>query len=171
MLTRTASSARVVGKYAVVLPIFAALFLAFNTSFAQAQTTTSTAFVPKLVRTSLDTIVTYNPDTYEESMRIVIDSIYESAEVPPVFCTDEAHNSCGDKFLFEYLAKNIAYPSAAREKGVEGTVLVAFELINMGTDFASIWEATVTKSPNTLLSEEALRVVKTMTYWKAGTIP
>ena len=52
----------------------------------------------------------------------------------------------------------------AKEKGIEGKVLVSFVVDNKG----NIKDISLTKSANEFLDKEALRVVKSMPKWNPG---
>ncbi len=66
--------------------------------------------------------------------------------------------------MMSFLQKNIKYPAEAKEKGMEGRVLVQFVVEKDG----SIVEPKVVKSVSPELDAEALRVVQMMPKWKPG---
>lgn len=68
----------------------------------------------------------------------------------------------GDQACYEWLAKNIKYPSICQEQGVQGRVFVSFVVEKDG----SITDVKVMRSPDDNLSKEATRVVKMMPKWK-----
>lgn len=68
----------------------------------------------------------------------------------------------GDYACFEWLSKHLRMPEEVYENGVEGRVIIEFIVECDG----SIFLAKVMKSPSESLSEEALRVVKSMPTWK-----
>ena len=68
------------------------------------------------------------------------------------------------KAEIEYINKNLRYPEEAIKRGVEGRVLVKF---NVETD-GSLSDIRIANSPDSLLSEEALRIVKSMPQWIPG---
>lgn len=70
----------------------------------------------------------------------------------------------GEDKLREFLAKNIKYPSMARENGISGTVYITFVVEGDGkiTDVKSL------RGLGGGLTEEAIRVVKMMPNWTAG---
>jgi periplasmic protein TonB len=70
----------------------------------------------------------------------------------------------GDKALLKYLGENIKYPAIARENGIEGRVIVKFQVSKNG----SISNAQVVRGIGGGCDEEALRVVKSMPDWKPG---
>lgn len=66
--------------------------------------------------------------------------------------------------LGAYLSTNLHYPKKAREKNIEGRVLVKFVVNEDG----HISDCEITKGVSKELDEEALRVVKNMPPWKPG---
>ena len=83
----------------------------------------------------------------EEAERI-LDVPEESAQFP------------GDEYA--WLARNIQYPSICKEQGIQGRVSVQFVVNTDG----SIVDEKVLRSPDSHLSEEALRLVRSMPKWK-----
>ena len=70
----------------------------------------------------------------------------------------------GDAALMKYLAENTHYPEEAKEKGVQGRVVVNFVVEKDG----SITDVKVARGIDPLLDKEAVRVVKTMPKWIPG---
>lgn len=70
----------------------------------------------------------------------------------------------GQGALLEFLAKNINYPTVAKENGVEGMVVVQYVIEKDG----SISNAKVVRGIGAGCDEEALRVVNAMPNWIAG---
>ncbi len=66
--------------------------------------------------------------------------------------------------LLEYLAKNIKYPTEAKENKIEGKVLVEFIVEKDG----SISNTKIVKKAGYGFDEETLRVIKAMPNWKPG---
>ena len=66
--------------------------------------------------------------------------------------------------LIEYLSKNIHYPDTARERGIEGRVVVKFVINEDG----SVSDAKVMRGIGYGCDEEAVRVIKNMPPWKPG---
>lgn len=85
------------------------------------------------------------------------EAIYKVADAMPQF-------PGGDEARTLYMMKNIKYPKAAREKGIQGTVYVSFVVEKNGI----IGEAKVAKGIGYSCDEEALRVVKAMPNWIPG---
>ena len=72
----------------------------------------------------------------------------------------------GEDAKMRFLNGNIRYPGRAVERGVQGTVIVAFVVEKDG----SITDVKVDRSVSKELDEEAVRVVKLMPKWIPGTI-
>ena len=70
----------------------------------------------------------------------------------------------GGEALMKYLATNVHYPEAAEKAGIQGRVIVTFVV---GTD-GSISDATILKSVDPSLDQEALRLVNSMPNWTPG---
>jgi protein TonB len=70
----------------------------------------------------------------------------------------------GEKEMMNYLHKNTRYPTAARENGIEGTVMLEFVVNEDG----SISGLKALRQVSGGCTEEAMRVVKSMPKWKAG---
>lgn len=72
----------------------------------------------------------------------------------------------GNDGFYSYLAKNIKYPTSARDSGIEGTVIVGFEVAADG----SIRNAEVLRGIGGECDQEALRVVSAGPNWYPGKI-
>ena len=70
----------------------------------------------------------------------------------------------GAQALFGFVAKNIRYPKAAEDAGIQGRVIVTFVVMKDG----SIGEVKVAKGVSPELDAEALRCVKSMPKWMPG---
>ena len=68
----------------------------------------------------------------------------------------------GAQALFGFVAKNIRYPKAAEDAGIQGRVIVTFVVMKDG----SIGEVKVAKGVSPELDGEAVRCVKSMPKWK-----
>jgi periplasmic protein TonB len=80
-----------------------------------------------------------------------------SVEIQPQFVG-------GMSELAAYLSKNLRYPRAATQAGVQGRVFVQFVVLTDG----SIADVTVLKGIGFGCDEEAARVIKAMPKWKPG---
>ncbi|HET9571432.1 MAG TPA: M56 family metallopeptidase [Bacteroidales bacterium] len=86
------------------------------------------------------------------------DSVYQTAEQMPQF-------QGGDIGLVNYLSKNLHYPLASAEAGIEGRVILRFIVTKSG----EVKHVTVVRGLNKECDEESIRVVKSMPAWKPGT--
>jgi len=68
----------------------------------------------------------------------------------------------GEELLSKHIARNIKYPEAAKEKGIQGKVVVKFRITSRGN--VNGYEITRSVSPE--LDAEAIRVVKTITRFE-----
>lgn len=70
----------------------------------------------------------------------------------------------GGEALNEWLLKNTTYPAAARENGIDGTVIVQFTVDRNG----DIKDAHVVRKVHPLLDDAAMSALKKMPNWAAG---
>ncbi len=85
------------------------------------------------------------------------DTIFESVEVNPEF-------PGGEQACYEFINKNMKYPSIAVDNNIQGRVSVAFVVNTDG----SIVDVKAMRAPDPSLAAEAERVVKLMPRWKPG---
>lgn len=70
----------------------------------------------------------------------------------------------GMQGLMQFMGENLKYPSQAKEKGVEGTVIVSFVVKADG----SVSNPEILRGIGAGCDEEALRVVKAFPNWTPG---
>jgi len=70
----------------------------------------------------------------------------------------------GDSARIKFLAENIVYPQAVKEKGIQGTVYVTFVVYENG----HVEDVRVLRGIGDGCDEEAVRVVKLMPDWIPG---
>jgi len=70
----------------------------------------------------------------------------------------------GQAALLEYLRRNVRYPAAAQENGIQGRVIVQFVVNRDG----SVTDPAVVRGVCPVLDREALRVVASMPRWRPG---
>lgn len=87
--------------------------------------------------------------------------IYYKAEIDPAF-------PGGDAAMMKYLSDNIIYPQVSQDNGTEGTAFIDFVVDEEGT-VTEVTMADFVGDDDQLLKEEAIRVVKSMPKWLAGT--
>ena len=97
---------------------------------------------------------------------IVFEEAPEEEEVEEIFTIveDKPGFPGGDAAMYQYLGKNINYPSQARRMGIEGRVFVQFVVNQDG----SISDVQAIKGIGAGCDEEAERVIKGMPKWKPG---
>jgi TonB family protein len=106
----------------------------------------------------IDTIVTFDPVTFKETVKIVNYDLYMDGETDPEFPGSQ-------QALFAFLAANIKFPQEAA--GVAGKVVLMFVI---GFD-GEVQDVKIAKtSGNTYLDREAFRVTHLMPKWKPGTL-
>jgi protein TonB len=102
------------------------------------------------------------PSTRQEDIKI------EEPKPDPVmelFAVDQQPEfPNGTAALYQWLGQNIIYPEMARQKGIEGHVILIFVIEKDGT----IGNIKVIKELGDGCTEEAIRVVKMMPIWKPG---
>ena len=89
--------------------------------------------------------------TYEE------DTVYQIVEQMPQY-------TGGEEAMMKYVAENIKYPQAAKDKNIAGRVFVSFVIEKDG----SVNEVKVMRGIGGGCDEEAVRVIKGMPKWKPG---
>ena len=87
------------------------------------------------------------------------DSIYNIVE-------ENAQFPGGDAAMYKWIANHLQYPEECRDKSIQGRVIVQFVVNKDG----SISDIKVLKSPHSLLSKEAIRVVNAMPFWKPAKV-
>lgn len=97
-----------------------------------------------------------NAQTNSNSI-FVEDSVYMEAEIAPEF-------PGGLDAMFDFMRKNVNYPEEAREKNMEGTVIVNCIIEKDGT----ISNIKTYQSRGDLLDEEVIRVIRMMPKWSSG---
>jgi len=85
------------------------------------------------------------------------DDVLLNADVSPVFPGGQAK-------LYDYINTNIKYPPLAKQKGIQGKVIVRFVINEVG----EVTNVKIAKSVNSYLDVEALRVVRNMPRWTPG---
>lgn len=90
----------------------------------------------------------------EERVSLLVTSVDQMPEFPG-----------GIDALKNFLHDNLHYPEEAKEKGVEGRVIVQFWIENDST----ITHVVVVSKPNPLLDAEAVRLISSMPKWKPAT--
>ena len=83
-------------------------------------------------------------------------------------CAEEAEadaHACSNKNLIAFLSEKVVYPKKAKNKGIQGKVIVSFVIEKDG----SVSTTKVVRSVHKSLDNEAVRVVNDMPKWTPGT--
>lgn len=134
-------------KYLALVPLAASLLVANNIE-VMARILPSSQPLSAIVETASPLDEVMLPDD---------DKIYTAVDEMPEF-------PGGGKELMTYLTKNIKYPQAAHEAGIEGRVIVSFVVEKEG----KITNCQVVKSVDPALDQEALRLINTFPAWTPG---
>lgn len=102
--------------------------------------TMATAESTDILKSSLDTITTFDMDTKKELTVIKRSEgdVYLKADRMPLFpgcdlaMNEEALTTCSNTNLIQYIYKNIKYPEIAREESIEGMIVVKFVVDESG---------------------------------------
>lgn len=70
----------------------------------------------------------------------------------------------GDAAMYKWLGEHINYPAQASEEGVQGRVVVQFDVDKTG----QIVNVTIARGRHPALDKEAMRLVKSMPKWQPG---
>lgn len=174
MLTKKASAPVRAIKFGLVAPLAILFAMLFRQAPAIAQVVDEKhlEFVRELESKSWireDTVVTFDPNTYQETVKIVRNSVapevdgtgklvYQYTEVQPQF-------PGGQEALNKFLTENLKYPEAAKLAGAEGIATVRFVVNQDG----KISKARAVASSGFNMREDMLaeseRVVISMPNW------
>ena len=99
------------------------------------------------------------------------EEVFKVVESMPRFpgCEDESdrqkRDECSKEKLFMFVAENVQYPKAAKDKGIEGTAVIEFIIEKDG----KVSNAKILRDPGEGTGKEALRVVNLMPDFIPGT--
>lgn len=112
----------------------------------------------------IDLDVEITEDTQIEEM--VFEEAPEEEATDEIFMIveDQPEPQGGMQAFYEYVSKNLKYPSQARRMGIEGKVFVQFVVNTDG----SLTDVQAIKGIGAGCDEEAVRVIKSAPKWKPG---
>jgi TonB family protein len=174
MLTKKASAPVRAVKFGLVAPA-ALLFLSLfrqAPAIAQVVDEKHMEFVRQLEAKgweTTDTVVTFDPMTYEETVRIVRNNaapqkdedgkmVYQFTEILPYY-------PGGQDAMIRFLQENLRYPELAKQNKVEGIVVVSFVVDESGKILRPFGQINMPNDNKRTLVEEAVRVVQSMPNW------
>jgi TonB family protein len=103
-----------------------------------------------------------NSETVETSEEIDIQE--EASSEVFVVVEDMPTYPGGDNGLMKYINNNIVYPEAAKEKNIQGRVILRFAVMASG----KVDKVSVLKSVDPSVDNEAIRVIKSLPDWNPG---
>ncbi|MEM6878959.1 MAG: M56 family metallopeptidase [Bacteroidota bacterium] len=129
MLTQSNGSPNKCWLLAVLFPVL--VFACGQLQEEEAETTPEESIESESTsyasRTEVDTIITFDPETFEESMALVESVVYTEAEHFPIYgdCDHvsddpEAAHNCSFTNLMQAIVSNMQYPRSAKDLGIEG---------------------------------------------------
>jgi len=154
MMTKKRSKVQANFKIIMVLPVIVFLLIAFSTcsktSFDSFSGGASPGLQEKNDNGSVSVVNKAQASVKEGDAYVVVEEM-------PVF-------PGGDIALLKYIAENTQYPEEAKEKNIQGRVIIRFKVMDDGM----VNDASVIKGVEPLLDAEALRVVKTLPQFEPG---
>jgi TonB family protein len=93
----------------------------------------------------------------KESDSAMVDGAYQKVDEMPVY-------PGGDSELLNFIGKNTTYPKEAKEKGIQGKVIIHFKVKEDG----SVADVSVLQGVSAALDNEAIRVVGTLPNFTPG---
>ncbi len=107
---------------------------------------------PSYTDTAADSVAVDLPPVAVEE-EVEDNTIYDAVEQYAVF---------SDGNIYDWFAKNLRYPTISLENGIQGRVIVEFIIERDG----SVSNVRAIRSPDSNLSNEAVRLIKSMPKWK-----
>ena len=126
------------------------LFMGFAVGI---QSCTKKAGTASSEKQSMEKLIS-NSDKTKPVPTIGDDGVYKIAEKMPRFNIDMA----------TFLEQNLRYPESAKKMGLEGMVIVKFIV----DEYGNVKHPIIIKSPDAILSNEAIRAISLMPRWTPG---
>ncbi len=185
MLTKSNARLHAAWRYLLVLPLFALVLLACEAvkqGDLDAMPTTDYTYQVRQV----DTIITFDPATYQQTTQVIAMKVYQKAEEMPVFgsCPNlegDALHACSDNNLLSYIFSQIKYPAAAHDLGLQGMAVGKIYIRPDGKasdakivkgifSDASPAPTPAHASAAREMEEEVLKVLRSLPVWQPGKI-
>ena len=117
-------------------------------------------------------VMKVEPTVVEQPMKMDVTSSVEPKKEEPKPNTEEIYTSAyrmpsfpgGDAALMKYLSKNIHYPQAAKDNGIQGKVVIQMVIMKDG----KVGEVKVVRGVDKDLDREAVRVCKSLPPFSPG---
>ncbi|MFA5820422.1 MAG: M56 family metallopeptidase [Bacteroidales bacterium] len=163
MMTKKRTSALASIKLLIVVPVIGLVFLAIsacrqNTNLSENQTNVITT--PQTSQSDSKSATMPPPPPPPPS------EVKEESKEPTIFVIVEEMPMFpgGDAALLKYLQENAVYPEIAKEKNIQGRVILNFCVTPTG----GVSKISILKSADPELDKEAMRVVSTLPAFKPG---
>lgn len=157
------NSTQTLSGKAISLSLTLGICLLFLMLQSQAQHKNSKHTFIKLSPMPPDTVVVEDPTTHQERIVLVnlnrLDSLYETADEMPQFAN-------GKMDINEYIMDNLVYPEEAKNKKIEGKVLVDFAIDKEGR----VQQVGVQKGADIELGRAATKLVYSFPKWKPAMV-
>ena len=162
MMTKKRTSSLASIKVLIVVPVIALVFLAIsacrqNAGLSENQKNVITTPQTSQSDSKLVTMPPPPPPPSEVTEEFKEPTIFMIVEEMPMF-------PGGDAALLAYLSENAVYPEIAKEKNIQGKVVLQFCVTPTG----GVSKISILKSADPELDKEAIRVVSTLPAFKPG---
>ena len=163
MITRNEKAKGLWWRLLATLPVLAILLIANTKVTAQESMSSNEESVPTtVIQTESDGGNTIYTISSSENLDVKSpksdpDTVFQIVDEMPKF-------SGGEQAMMEFVASNIKYPEAAKDKNIEGRVFVSFVVEKDG----SVSNVKVMRGIGGGCHDEAVRVIKSMPNWKPG---
>jgi protein TonB len=154
-------------KLIALLPVIALVLVAFTSCAAKkkagsARTEIAPPPPPPPPPTTATTTTTKVPESKTDVVTVKEESV--DGEIPFVVVEEMPIFPGGDEALLKYLAENVKYPEAAKNKKIQGKVIVRFCVTAKG----GVTLISILRSVDPDLDAEAMRVVQTLPAFQPG---
>jgi TonB family protein len=107
-------------------PCLVLIFAAIISCFAQKATAQNASELNK-PHTAADTIITFDPKTFEETKRVINTEYYTLVDEMPRLTTcaaTQGDNTCTSSAMIAIIAKHLEYPAEMKAEGIKGLVML-----------------------------------------------
>jgi protein TonB len=151
-------------KFVALLPVIVLVLVAFSSCAAKKKAGSARTEIapPPPPPPPPPTTTTRASESKTETVSVKEESVGE--EIPYVMVEEMPIYPGGDEALLKYLAENVKYPEAAKNKKIQGKVIIRFCVTAKGgVDMIS-----VLRGVDPELDAESIRVVQTLPTFKPG---
>ncbi len=173
MMTKQPSRPGALLKYLLLLPLGALIFFACNEAAEkEVMQEVAEAVDYRPAFQMVDTVITFDASTYEETLEIVKSDVYEEVEEMPIYgtcgeLTGDERKACSGHNLITRIGELVKYPDDAWDAEAEGMALIKF-VVDTDGRVANAEVAKSTDFPS--LDAEALRAVRALSEFQPGQV-